>query len=167
VRSVRRGENGAELCESLRDDTEVRPPAALFAGEETGVDEGGEVVAHRRLGAAERLDEVAGAGVKVVLVEPGGFKTGIWEDAERDVAARERAGTEYGAAYRRMLQAVRLGTPVMGNPSSVAKVIAGAVDARSPRARYLVGLDAQVLNLVDTVTPTTIKDRVTRVIMGI
>lgn len=111
--------------------------------------------------------EVAGAGVKVVLVEPGGFKTGIWEDAERDVAARERAGTRYGSAYRRMLQAVRLGTPVMGNPSSVAKVIASAVDSRSPRARYLVGFDAQVLNLVDTVTPTTVKDRVTRVIMGI
>lgn len=111
--------------------------------------------------------EVAGAGVKVVLVEPGGFKTGIWEDAERDVAAREHAGTQYGAAYRRMLQAVRLGTPVMGNPSSVAKVIASAVDARSPRARYLVGIDAQVLNLVDTVTPTIVKDRVTRVIMGI
>lgn len=111
--------------------------------------------------------EVARAGVKVVLVEPGGFKTGIWEDAERDIAAREQSGTQYGPAYRRMLQAVRLGTPVMGNPSTVAKVIASAIEARSPKARYLVGIDAQVLNLVDTVTPTTIKDRVTRVIMGI
>src|SRR3954464_14267141 len=33
--------------------------------------------------------EVASSGVRVVLVEPGGFKTGIWEDLEADVAARE------------------------------------------------------------------------------
>ena len=111
--------------------------------------------------------EVARAGVKVVLVEPGGFRTGIWEDAERDVAAREEAGTEFGPAYRRMLQAVRLGTPVMGDPATVAKVIASAVDSRSPRARYLVGIDAQLLNLVDTVTPTAVKDRVTRLVLGI
>jgi NAD(P)-dependent dehydrogenase (short-subunit alcohol dehydrogenase family) len=111
--------------------------------------------------------EVAGAGVKVVLVEPGGFRTSIWEDAERDVTVREAAGTRFGPAYRRMLQAVRLGTPAMGDPASVAKVIAAAVDARSPRARYLVGLDAQVVNLVDSVTPTSVKDRVTRLVLGI
>lgn len=111
--------------------------------------------------------EVAGAGIKAVLVEPGGFKTGIWEDTERDVAAREAAGTRYGTSYRRMLQAVRLGTPVMGDPASVAKVIASAIDSRSPRARYLVGIDAQFLNLVDTVTPTVVKDRVTRLVLGI
>ena len=36
--------------------------------------------------------EVAGDGVKVVLVEPGGFKTGIWEEFERDIDnARPRA----------------------------------------------------------------------------
>lgn len=111
--------------------------------------------------------EVAGAGIKAVLVEPGGFKTGIWEDTERDIAAREAAGTQFGSAYRRMLQAVRLGTPVMGDPASVAKVIASTIDSRSPRARYLVGIDAQFVNLVDTLTPTMVKDRVTRVVLGI
>ena len=29
--------------------------------------------------------EVACAGIKVVLVEPGGFKTGIWDEFERDI----------------------------------------------------------------------------------
>jgi NAD(P)-dependent dehydrogenase (short-subunit alcohol dehydrogenase family) len=111
--------------------------------------------------------EVAGDGIKVVLVEPGGFKTGIWEDMEHDVDNREAAGTRFGPAYRRTLQAVRLGEPLMGNPQSVAKAIASAVDARSPRARYLIGIDAQAASLAHTLTPTPIRDRVTRLVLGL
>ena len=33
--------------------------------------------------------EVARDGIKVVLVQPGGFKTGIWQENENDLAARE------------------------------------------------------------------------------
>jgi NAD(P)-dependent dehydrogenase (short-subunit alcohol dehydrogenase family) len=32
--------------------------------------------------------EVAGDGVKVVLVEPGGFKTGIWDELQRNIDQR-------------------------------------------------------------------------------
>ena len=37
--------------------------------------------------------EVAKDGIQVVLIEPGGFKTNIWEDLERDLANRE--GSRY------------------------------------------------------------------------
>lgn len=111
--------------------------------------------------------EVAKDGVKVVLVEPGGFRTGIWEDTERDVAKREAAGTRYAGPYRRSLQAIRLTEPVMGDPATVAKVVASALDARSPRARYLVGIDAQVAALATTFTPTPVRDRVTRLFLGL
>ena len=49
----------------------------------------------------------------------------------------------------------------------VAKVIAGAVSARHPRARYLVGYDAQALAVAERLSPTTIKDKVTRVVLGL
>ena len=111
--------------------------------------------------------EVAGDGVKVVLVEPGGFKTGIWEEFERDVAKREAAGSRYGAAYRRSLQGQRLLEPIMGNPQQCAKVIAGALTSRLPRARYLVGLDAQAMSVADQLTPTFLKDRFIRLGLGI
>jgi hypothetical protein len=55
----------------------------------------------------------------------------------------------------------------MGEPAQVAKVISSAPSSRSPRARYLVGLDAQMLNLAETFTPTPIKDRVVRLFLGI
>jgi NAD(P)-dependent dehydrogenase (short-subunit alcohol dehydrogenase family) len=109
--------------------------------------------------------EVAGGGVRVVLVEPGGFRTGIWEDTERDIA--KRAGSRFEPAYRRSLQGTHMIERFMGDPAGVAKVIAGALDSRSPRARYLVGADAQALNLVEQLTPTAIKDRVTRLFLGL
>ncbi|HEX9993254.1 MAG TPA: SDR family NAD(P)-dependent oxidoreductase [Acidimicrobiales bacterium] len=111
--------------------------------------------------------EVAGAGVRVVLVEPGGFRTGIWEEFERDIARREREGSRYVGAYRRYLQAQRLAEPLMGDPQTCARVIAGALTTRLPRSRYLVGLDAQAANLADSLTPTIVKDRFYRLTLGL
>jgi NAD(P)-dependent dehydrogenase (short-subunit alcohol dehydrogenase family) len=132
-----------------------------FAGHYTGAKH-----ALEALSDALRM-EVAGAGVKVVLVEPGGFKTGIWEEFERDIKRREETGSRYLDAYRRSLQGQKMIEPIMGNPEACAKVIASAMTSRMPRARYLVGLDAQAMNLADTLTPTFIKDRMLRLGLGI
>ena len=109
--------------------------------------------------------EVAGAGVKVVLVEPGGFRTGIWDDLSADVDAR--AGSRFESAYRREVLLTRLGQPVMGHPRRVARVIGDAVSSRFVRSRYLVGYDAQAFAAVQQLVPTPIKDRVTRIVMGL
>jgi len=109
--------------------------------------------------------EVAGAGVKVVLVEPGGFKTGIWEEFERDVA--KRGDSRFKGAYARSQQMMRLAEPMMGNPDRVAKVVASVMGSRAPRPRYLVGQDAQLLALTDAFTPTRVKDLVTRLGLGL
>lgn len=109
--------------------------------------------------------EVASAGIKVVLVEPGGFKTGIWEELERDVA--KRGDSRFAPAYRRSQQLMKLAEPVMGDPGQVARVIGGVLTSRSPRARYLVGIDANLIAFSDRFTPTMLKDRVTRLGLGI
>lgn len=109
--------------------------------------------------------EVASAGVKVVLVEPGGFRTGIWEENQRDV--ERRVGSRYEGAYRRTMTGMKLAQPVMGHPVQVARVVAGAVAGRWPRPRYLVGLDAQAVTLWHRLTPTEVKDIVTRVALGL
>lgn len=109
--------------------------------------------------------EVAGDGVQVVLVEPGGFKTGIWDDNADAVARHE--GSRYQQAYERELQLTRLAQPLMGHPRRVARVIADVLDRRINRARYLVGPDARALALIERVTPTTIRDLATRVGLGL
>ena len=109
--------------------------------------------------------EVARDGIRVVLVEPGGFRTGIWEETEREIA--KRAGSRYDAAYRRTLTTTRLWQPFMGDPVRCAKTIGGAVTSRWPRARYLVGCDAQALALWSSLTPTEVKDHIVRLVMSL
>ena len=109
--------------------------------------------------------EVAGAGIHVVLVEPGGFKTSIWEDLEHDI--EKRGDSRFGGAYRRTQQLMKLSSPIMGQPQQCAKVIARALSAGRPRARYLVGVDAMALAATDRFTPTALKDRVIRLTLGL
>lgn len=111
--------------------------------------------------------EVAGDGVKVVLVEPGGFKTGIWEEFERDISKREAAGSRYVDAYRRSLRGQKMLEALMGDPGACARVVVRALTSRTPRSRYLVGLDAQAMLVSQNLTPTAIKDRLIRLGLGI
>ena len=109
--------------------------------------------------------EVAGDGVKVVLVEPGGFRTGIWDEFERDVESHR--GSRFEASYRRSLALTKLSQPIMGNPRQVAKVVVDALSSSRPRSRYLVGLDAQAGALAGSFSPTFVKDRVIRLVFGL
>ena len=78
-----------------------------------------------------------------------------------------RQGSRFDGAYRRSLQMTGLAQAFMGQPDQCAKVVGAALTSRVPRSRYLVGLDAQAMNLMDTLTPTAVKDRVMRLGLGI
>lgn len=108
--------------------------------------------------------EVARDGIKVVLIEPGGFRTGIWEETEREV--EKRAGSRYDSSYGRTLATTKLWQPIMGEPGRCASVILDVVEG-NPRARYLVGVDAQALGLIENLAPTAIRDRITRFTLGL
>jgi short-subunit dehydrogenase len=108
--------------------------------------------------------EVARDGVRVILVEPGGFDTGIWDDLRRDVEARGES--PYGPAYHRVEQVTRMAAPLMGTPEQCARVIGSALTTPFPRSRYLVGLDAP-LTVASQLVPTLFRDRVIRVVLGL
>ena len=109
--------------------------------------------------------EVAGAGIHVILVEPGGFNTGIWEDATEQLSARD--SSPYRTAYQRSLAGIKLSRPLRRDPARVAKVIGTAVSARFPRPRYLVGYDAMAMAAVERLVPTMVRDRITRLALGL
>jgi len=90
---------------------------------------------------------------------------GIWEDFARDVEGHK--GSRFEDAYRRSLQAMKLTQALMGQPRKVAGVIGRALGSPFPRARYLVGYDAQALALAQSLTPTAVKDRVIRLTPGL
>jgi len=110
--------------------------------------------------------EVASTGVKIVVVAPGGFRTGIWEQAERDVVGR-RGHARYHEPYLRSVAGMRASQWLMGDPSRVADVIARSIIARRPRKRRLVGYDASLFMIADRLLPAAVKDRLERTILGL
>jgi len=109
--------------------------------------------------------EVARDGIHVALVEPGAFRTNIFNEAQRDIEGR--GDSPYEGGYRRSMQAMRLWEPLMGDPVSVARLVARILTTPVPRARYLAGRDAMAIAITEQVTPTFLKDRVTRLVLGL
>ena len=108
--------------------------------------------------------EVARYGVKVVLVEPGSFATGIWGDARYP----EQAATgEYAAAYRQARTATARLTAIMPGPWLVARTVRLALTSRRPLARYLVGIDAVSGVVAERLAPTAVTDRVKELVAGV
>ncbi|MFN2581550.1 MAG: SDR family NAD(P)-dependent oxidoreductase [Candidatus Dormibacteria bacterium] len=56
--------------------------------------------------------EVARDAIKVILVQPGGFDTGIWDNGAE--AVQRRGSSRYRTAYERTLRGVELTRPIMG-----------------------------------------------------
>jgi len=116
---------------------------------------------HGLEGASDALRmEVARERIAVVLVEPGGFRTDIFSEATTAMTGRE--ASTYQASHERLASLMRLYQPFMGDPAQVARTVAGALDARNPRDRYLVGLDAQAWDLADRLLPRPLLDRLSR-----
>jgi NAD(P)-dependent dehydrogenase (short-subunit alcohol dehydrogenase family) len=109
--------------------------------------------------------EVARDGISVVLIEPGGVKTNIWDEMEAELALR--AGSTYAVEYRRISSLLAPFMAFMVEPDAVAEVIGRALSAGSPRARYLVGLDARGVAAAQSLVPTWVRDRVTRLVTGL
>lgn len=109
--------------------------------------------------------EVAGDGIQVVLIQPGGFTTAIWDGNERAIA--RHANSRFADAYEREMRLTRLAQPFMGDPHQVAALIGRVLDARWTRARYLIGADAHAAAVMQQLTPTALKDRITRLGFGL
>ena len=100
---------------------------------------------HALEGWAETLRiEVRSLGIKVVLVEPGAFKTDIWT---RNIIV-SRGSTDESSPNRernrRYVDGLKKSMPAMADPVQVANLIARLAQNPSPRLRYRVGRDAKI-----------------------
>jgi NAD(P)-dependent dehydrogenase (short-subunit alcohol dehydrogenase family) len=88
--------------------------------------------------------ELLPLGIRVVLVEPGTFKTDIF-DRNRRVAKRtmDEASPNYARAKQLEGFIERLLERNRQDPRDVARVIGHAATTKAPRLRYLVGRDAK------------------------
>lgn len=109
--------------------------------------------------------EVASDGIAVVLIEPGAFRSNIWESAGNDL--QRRIDSEYFTAYKRLETGIKASQRLMGDPIDVARVIASVMTAKTPKPRYLVGYDARAIDIYSKVLPTEVRDRLARLTLGL
>lgn len=102
-------------------------------------------------------------GIQVVIVEPGGIATPIWE---RSLATADRLLTEMPPAFEQyygpvvpIIRKSALRTGTRGTPpAAVAEVVARALTTRRPRTRYVVGERASVVTRLVARMPDRLRD---------
>lgn len=97
--------------------------------------------------------EVEHFGIDIILVEPGPYRTSIWESSPR-VMPKESA---YLPMMRHLeVTADALVANVAGDPVDVGKVVAKALGSRRPRFRYAVGPTARFNHFTRGKLPSTV-----------
>jgi NAD(P)-dependent dehydrogenase (short-subunit alcohol dehydrogenase family) len=105
---------------------------------------------HALEGFSESLDrEVRGMGIRAILVEPAFTKTHIIDNTK----AADRPIEAYRVARESFRRVVENMMGDAAEPTTVAEVVARALDAKAPLLRYTVGTQARVLSILRAVMP--------------
>ena len=116
--------------------------------------------------------ELAGTGIRTVVVEPGAVRTPIWDKGKSDADDIEAnlppEGLErYAPAIAVLRKAMEFQARTGVDPDVVAGVVVRAVTSPRPAARYLVGRDAKSMALAARILPDSARDALSRVSMKI
>ena len=101
--------------------------------------------------------EVNSLGIKVVLVEPGAFDTGIWMQGARMAEDAKKATSPNFQRSLRMRKVVQ--EIPKADPTTVARTIVAIAQNPNPKLRYLVGRDARVQLALKRILPWKIYEK--------
>jgi NAD(P)-dependent dehydrogenase (short-subunit alcohol dehydrogenase family) len=111
---------------------------------------------HAVEGYSESLDhEVRGFGVRVIVVEPSFTRTGLGHntrEVQRELAA-------YREDRERVTARLNNNIDHGADPAVVARVVAEAATAASPRLRYQAGREARLLRILRSIAPSSAVDK--------
>jgi len=95
--------------------------------------------------------EVNELGIKVILVEPGAFDTGVWTQGAR---MGEEAKNKTSPNFHRSLRMREVIQKIpKADPCAVARVIVDIAQDPNPKLRYLVGRDARIQLALKRILP--------------
>lgn len=96
--------------------------------------------------------EAGPLGIRVVLVEPGAFKTDVWDTNVKVAAAAFTESSPNKVRARHFKEYVTTKV-VKHDPIQVAKLIARIANDANPRLRYVVGTDAHIQKWMKKLLP--------------
>jgi NAD(P)-dependent dehydrogenase (short-subunit alcohol dehydrogenase family) len=103
-------------------------------------------------------------GIEVVLIEPGPYRTEIWESTPRI----QPPGSPYHAWVQHVFRAGDAhAASIARDPKDVALVIAGALEARRPRFRCPVGPFARLNHFLTGKIPSRLLRKATKLYLGL
>lgn len=103
-------------------------------------------------GFSESLrQEMRSFGIRVVLVEPGSFRTPIWEKGIAGIHSSE--GSPYQTRLDEVLRYSRRSAETAPDPREVAELIGRITAKRAPKLRYPVGKGSRLLTLGKILLP--------------
>lgn len=91
--------------------------------------------------------EVAGFGIKVVIVEPGVIETGFGDAASDSIVRQRLASGPYGHLVKMVAMSIKktYGQGTGSSPEVIAEVVSRAVKSSNPHTRYAAGKFAKML----------------------
>lgn len=95
--------------------------------------------------------ELAPFGVKVVLVEPGAYRTPIWDKGLAQLTSS--AHSPYAERLNAIVRYSRKTAEAAPDPQQVADTISMLVDSRAPKLRYPLGRGARIAILGKALLP--------------
>jgi len=87
--------------------------------------------------------EMASTGAKLVLVEPGAFKTDIWGRNRVISEGSHLPNSQSAAPDKRFAERIEKQRRAMGDPNAIAKLVVRIAQNPNPRLRYRIGIDAE------------------------
>jgi NAD(P)-dependent dehydrogenase (short-subunit alcohol dehydrogenase family) len=112
--------------------------------------------------------EVAAFGIRIVLIEPGMYRTEIFGSNRRMAQNAHHPDSPYlkmTVALEGKINAML--TKSRSDPAEVARAIRKAATAKNPKARYLLGTDAKVQAVLKWVLPDRWRIALVRKISGL
>jgi NAD(P)-dependent dehydrogenase (short-subunit alcohol dehydrogenase family) len=105
-------------------------------------------------------------GVRVVLVEPGPYKTDIFERNRWMARGTEDADSPYASFQRRILSVMERMESRMGDPEEVSELVVRLLTEPRPRLRYPLGPGVPARVLVQRLLPFSATETILKRVLG-
>ncbi|MEH7253674.1 oxidoreductase [Neobacillus niacini] len=99
-------------------------------------------------------------GVKVVLIEPGSYKTNIWSTGKQVAVESTKSYSPYQDYMKSIERYIAHGEDSFGDPLEVAKKIAEIAGKKNPKMRYPIGRGVKASILLKNLLPWRLWEKI-------